>query len=127
MGRKTYESIGHPLDSRDNIVLSRQKSFRPAGVHVVGEIEAAIALGRKLAAQRGSEEVAVIGGAEVFRAALAWADRIYLTSVEAAPEGETLLPAFDPASWRETARKPMPQGPGDQYAADFIVLDRKKS
>jgi dihydrofolate reductase len=127
MGRKTYESIGKPLAGRDNIVLSRRPAFHAAGVTVVAEIEAAIDLGRRLAAHHGVDEVAIIGGAEVFRAALAQTDRIYLTLVEAAPAGETRLPPFDPEAWQETARTPMAKGPGDQYCADFIVLERKKS
>ena len=53
MGRKTYQSIGKPLDGRDNIVLSRQSDFRASGVAVVGEIGQAIQLGRRLAAARG--------------------------------------------------------------------------
>ena len=54
------------------------------------------------------------------------ADRIYLTLVRGQPAGDTYLDAFDPAVWTETAREPMPQGTGDQYPADFIVLDRKR-
>ena len=53
MGRKTYKSIGKPLDGRDNIVLSRQPGFNPPGVAVVARIEDAIQLGRRLAAPRG--------------------------------------------------------------------------
>ena len=75
--------------------------------------------------QRGVDEVVVIGGAEIFRATLASADRIYLTLVHGQPAGDTRLDAFDPAVWTETAREPMPQGPGDQYPADFIVLERQ--
>jgi dihydrofolate reductase len=85
-----------------------------------------MALGRRLAAQRGVDEVIVIGGAEIFRATLASADRIYLTLVRASPPGDTYLDPFDPSVWSETAREPMPQGPDDQYPADFIVLDRKR-
>jgi len=127
MGRTTFQSIGRPLEGRDNIVLSRQANFQPAGVHVVATIEAAIALGRRLAAQRGSDEVCVIGGAEVFRAAQALADRIYLTCVHGSPQGETRLSPLAAGAWQETAREPMPQADGDEYAADFIVLERKKS
>jgi dihydrofolate reductase len=127
MGRKTYESIGKPLDGRDNIVLSRQPGFNPPGVTVVARIEDAIQLGRRLAAQQGVDEVAIIGGAEVFGAALPLADRIYLTLVKGTPDGETRLAQFDPETWQETAREVMAKGPRDQYCADFIVLDRKKS
>lgn len=127
MGRKTYESIAKPLDGRDNIVLSRQPGFNPPGVAVVARIEDAIQLGRRLAAQQGVDEVAIIGGAEVFGAALPLADRIYLTLVKGTPVGETRLAQFDPETWQETAREVMAKGPRDQYCADFIVLDRKKS
>ena len=125
MGRKTYVSIGKPLDGRDNIVVTRDRSFSAPGVHVALAIPDALALGRQLAAQRGAGEVVIIGGAEIFRATLAEADRIYLTLVRGSPAGDTRLEAFDPAIWAETAREPMVQGQGDQYPADFLVLDRK--
>jgi hypothetical protein len=48
-----------------------------------------------------------------------------LTLVRGDPAGDTRLEAFDPAVWAETAREPMPQGPDDQYPADFILLDRQ--
>ena len=67
MGRKTYASIGQPLDGRDTIVVTRAQDFSAPGVHVAQSIEEAIALGRALAAKRGADEVAVIGGEEVFR------------------------------------------------------------
>jgi dihydrofolate reductase len=125
MGRKTYVSIGRPLDGRDNIVVTRDRAFSASGVQVAFTIADALTLGRQLAAQRGVDEVVIIGGAEVFRATLAQADRIYLTLVRGSPAGDTCLEAFDPAIWAETAREPMVQGQGDQYPADFIVLDRK--
>ena len=125
MGRKTYVSIGKPLDGRDNIVVSRDRSFSAPGVHVALTIPEAIALGRQLATQRGVDEVVIIGGEEIFRATLAETDRIYLTLVRGSPPGDTYLEAFDPAIWAETAREPMVLGQGDQYPADFLVLDRK--
>ena len=63
MGRKTYISIGKPLDGRDNIVITRDRAFSAPGVHVAFSIEEGIALGRRLAVQRGVDEVVVIGGA----------------------------------------------------------------
>jgi dihydrofolate reductase len=125
MGRKTYESIGKPLDGRDNIIITRQKDFAPPGVHVVDTIAGAVALGRTLAARRGVNEVAIIGGAEVFRAALPLTQRVYLTLVRGRPDGDIVLDSFDPAVWRETSREPMQQAAGDQFSADFIVLDRQ--
>jgi dihydrofolate reductase len=125
MGRKTYESIGRPLDGRDTIVVTRRADFSAPGVHVAASVEDAIDLGRDLAAARGADEVAVIGGEEIFRVALPYADCIYLTLVYGTPAGDTRLPLPDPAVWRETSREPMPQGPDDQYPADFIVLERQ--
>ena len=125
MGRKTYDSIGKPLDGRDTIVVTRQADFHPPGVHRAASVEDALALGRELAAGRGVDEVMVVGGEEIFRVALPWAERIYLTLVHAAPAGDTRFDTPDPLMWRETAREPMPQAAADQFPADFIVLDRQ--
>ena len=124
MGRKTYESVGKPLDGRDNIVVTRQKDFAAPGIHVAASVEDGLALARELGNARNADEIAVIGGAEIFRAALPFADRIYLTIVKARPEGDTVLEPFDPAQWRETLREALPQSANDQFPADFIVLDR---
>jgi dihydrofolate reductase len=94
-------------------------------VHVASSVEDAISLGRELAAGRASDEVMVVGGEEIFRRALPHADRIYLTLVRATPTGDTRFDPPDPQIWRETAREPMLQGPGDEFPADFIVLDRQ--
>ena len=125
MGRKTFASIGRPLDGRDNIVVTHRTDFSAPGVHTAGSVGEAIALGRWLAAQLGAEEVMVIGGADIFRSALAEAERIYLTLVHAAPEGDIRMDPPDPALWREVCRQAMPRTPADEYAADFIVLDRQ--
>jgi dihydrofolate reductase len=125
MGRKTYDSIGKPLDGRDTIIVTRQADFGPPGVHLAGSVEQALALGRELAAGRGGDEVMVIGGAEIYRAALAHAQRIYLTLVHAAPAGDARFDIPDPQQWRETAREPMLQGASDQFPAEFIVLERQ--
>ncbi|TMJ73122.1 MAG: dihydrofolate reductase [Alphaproteobacteria bacterium] len=125
MGRKTYDSIGKPLDGRENIVVTRQAGFSRPGVHVASSVEQALALGQELAEGRGVDEVMVIGGAEVYRVALPRAERIYLTLVHAEPEGDARFHALDPQQWRETAREPMPHGPNDQFSAEFIVLDRQ--
>lgn len=125
MGRKTYESIGKPLDGRDNIVLTRASGFQPPGVQVAATLADAVALGGELAAVRGAGEVAIIGGADVFGAARPLADRIYLTLVHGAPEGDIRFEPLDPARWLETERKPMVTGKNDEFGAEFIVFDRK--
>jgi dihydrofolate reductase len=126
MGRKTFESIGRPLEGRDNIVVTRRKDFSPAGVHVAASVAEALTLARRLAAQRGADEIMVIGGADIFRAAEGQADRIYLTLVHGAVAGDVRLAMPEPRHWQEVSREPMPRTPQDQFPADFIVLDRKR-
>jgi dihydrofolate reductase len=125
MGRKTYDSIGKPLDGRDTIVVTRRRDFGAPGVLVAASVAEAIGLGRRLAAERGVDEVMIIGGAEIFRACLPDADRIYLTLVHGSPAGDIHMDLPDPQRWRETSREPMPRTPQDQFPADFIVLERK--
>lgn len=93
MGRKTYEEVNRPLANRRNVVISRDPAFRPDGVVVVPSLEEALALGAT------EDEVFVIGGGEIYRLALPYADRLYLTIVHAAVEGDTYFPAFDKEAW----------------------------
>jgi dihydrofolate reductase len=125
MGRKTFASIGKPLAGRDNIVLTRDPAFGPPGVHVASTLDGAIALAGRLDRCK-SGEIMIIGGGEIYPAALERADRVYLTLVHARPAGDTRFAPLDPAIWRETARTPMQQSEKDQYPADFIVLDRQR-
>lgn len=102
MGRKTYQSIGHPLPERRNIVITRQKDFLAEGCDVVGSLEEAIEVG----GGRGKvEEVFVIGGGEIYREALPRSDRIYLTRVHAKVEGDAYFPEFHPEHWQEVSRE----------------------
>lgn len=127
MGRRTFESIGKPLDGRDNIVVSRDSSFAPDGVSVTDNIEDAMTLARVLARTGGADEVMVIGGAKIYDGTLAMADRIYLTRVHARPDGDRTFEGFDPQEWSETSRAPLPQGPKDEHAATLFVYDRLES
>ena len=105
MGRKTYDSIGKPLDGRDTIVVTRQSDFGPPGVHVASSVEDAIALGQELAARRGADEVMVIGGAEVFRRGASPAPTgSTLTLVHATPPGDTRFEPPIPDLARDSAR-----------------------
>jgi dihydrofolate reductase len=125
MGRKTFQSIGKPLAGRDNIVVSRSCSFRWAGAHVVASFEAALNLAIRLADERGINEVMVVGGATLYRAALPRAERIYLTHVHRRVAGDTTFPDFDLAQWREIERTPCPRGTGDDFCSDFVIYERK--
>ena len=120
MGRKTYLSIGKPLPRRTNIVITRDGNFSAAGIVTAPNFEAALALAREDADKRGTDEIMVIGGSEVFAAAMPLAARLEITHVHSDTKGDVSFPAIDPALWREATRSEHAAGPDDE--ADFIVL-----
>jgi dihydrofolate reductase len=124
MGRKTFQSLDQPLDGRDTIVVTRDPVFEPEGVCVVGSFADALTLARVLAGTRGADEIMVIGGAEIFRLALPFADRIYWTQVHAHPAGDVHFPAFDMSQWKEASRAQLERGPKDDHEATIKVLER---
>lgn len=96
MGRKTFESIGRPLPGRRNLVISRNPGYQAEGIEVVGSVEAA----RALLASSAVEELMVIGGGHLYAEMLPSADRLYLTQIDLAVEGDTRFPAFDDGQWQ---------------------------
>ncbi|MFZ4690021.1 MAG: dihydrofolate reductase [Polymorphobacter sp.] len=122
MGRKTFESIGKPLPGRQNIVLTRDPAWQAAGVSVVPNLAEAVAAAG-LDPRARADGIMVIGGAQIYAEALPSATRIELTEVDAEPDGDTVLPAFDPARWREIAREAHP-AQGDQPGFAFVTLVR---
>jgi dihydrofolate reductase len=126
MGRRTWESLPRkPLPGRLNLVLSREPGFEPQGAVACESFGEALGIARDQAEEDGAEEVCVIGGAAVFELALAKARRVYLTEVEADPQGDTTMPAFDEGDWREIRREVHPAGEGDDYPFVFRVLERR--
>jgi len=108
MGRRTWDSIGRPLPGRTNIVITRHPDAAAAaakGIEAVASLDEALALAGRIAAADGAEESVVIGGAEIYRAAIPRADRLYITEVHASVEGDTLWPEMDWSQWREVARE----------------------
>lgn len=95
MGRKTFESIGRPLPGRRNLVISRNPDYRADGVEVIDSVDAALAL------LAGSDvtELMVIGGGHLYGQLLPRADRLYLTRIDLAVEGDTRFPVFDEGDW----------------------------
>ena len=114
MGRKTFESFPAPLLGRRHIVLTRDTGWSAAGAEVAHTPDEALAL--------AGDEVAVIGGAEIFALFLDRADRIELTEVHVAAEGDATVPAFA-AGWRETAREDHASEAG-RPAYSFVTLER---
>lgn len=104
MGRKTWESLPkRPMPGRPNIVVTRNLDFLAPGAFVFSSLPPALAAGRAMAAESGVNEVAVIGGADIFAAGLAFATHMTLTEVDAEREAEVFFPAFERALWRETS------------------------
>ncbi|MET0668243.1 MAG: dihydrofolate reductase [Methyloceanibacter sp.] len=124
MGRRTFESLGRVLDQRVNIVLTRDPEFDERGVVVARSFEDALTVARDAAARAGVDEIMVIGGEDVFRAALPLAGRIYLTEVHAKPEADTWFPEFDASVWREILREAHEPAAKDDYPFSFVVLER---
>nr|AIA18321.1 Dihydrofolate reductase [uncultured bacterium] len=123
MGRKNYDSLPDaykPLPNRTNIVVTRQRAFSAPGCIVVHNIDDALNLART----RGESEAFVIGGAEIYTLALANANRLYLTEIEADVDGDTYFPSFDKAQWKEVSRKHHDADQRHAYAFDFVVYER---
>ena len=121
MGRKTWESLPKkPLPGRANIIVTRDRNYRAEGATVVATIEEA--LGRAKA--ENPEEIMVIGGAEIYRAALPLATRIELTEIHAQMEGDTTF-SFDRTGWNEVAREDRKTEAGLAYS--FVTLQRTNS
>jgi dihydrofolate reductase len=124
MGRKTFLSIGKPLDGRTNIVVSRDRNFSAPGAVVAANLEAALGAARGDALRRGAEAIVVIGGADIYAQTLPIADRLVVTLVKACPDGHARFPAIDPRAWREIERSDHPAGPGDSAGFAFVTYAR---
>jgi dihydrofolate reductase len=127
MGRKTFEAIGKPLDGRDSIVVSRGNpslALNPP-LFSAASLEEALTTARRLAKARGVKEAFVIGGAELFKAALPYANRIYLTRVHGRPEGDVHWEPPFSSDWIETGRKEYPASDRDEFPVTDVILERR--
>jgi len=117
MGRRTFESLPGLLPGRRHIVLSRDPAWRADGAEVAGDVADAVRIA-------DAQQISVIGGAEIFGLFLPLADRIELTEVHCDADGDTFMPPFDPAHWREASREAHPAGDG-KPAFSFVRLERR--
>jgi dihydrofolate reductase len=125
MGRKTFVSIGRPLPQRTNIVITRDANFTAPGIVTAPNFAAALALAREDADKRGTDEIMVIGGSEVFAAAMPLAERLEITHVHSDTQGDVAFPPIDPKVWRETERTEHAAGPHDEASFDVTVYARR--
>ncbi|KWX77628.1 dihydrofolate reductase [Paenibacillus riograndensis] len=119
MGRKTWDSLGgKPLKGRTSIVLTRDRSFAPEGAEIVHSLEEAVAEGRR------DDELMVIGGAEIYKMMLPYADKLLVTRIAQDFEGDTRFPEVDWSGWREISNSPGFRDEKNPYDYRFYVYER---
>ncbi|MBT8145271.1 MAG: dihydrofolate reductase [Gammaproteobacteria bacterium] len=127
MGRKTYESIGRPLPGRTNIIVTRSRDYEVENARVVDCLTDAIELAETIAFIDGSDEAFVIGGAELYKHALPFVDRMHLTMVHAEVEGDTFFPDFDVEEWEEVDKAHFDADEANPYDYSICVFERRDS
>ncbi len=118
MGRKTFESVGRPLPKRVNIIITRQKDYQAEGCKIAGSLEEALAM------VENDDQPFIVGGAEIYKQSLNFANTIELTLIEAEYEGDTFFPEFDPSIWK-LARGEKKEA-DDKHAHPYEFLTYKK-
>lgn len=127
MGRKTWESLPRtPLPSRPNIIVSTSLTAAP-GAQVVTSVEAALDAGAAAAAECGTGEICLIGGARLYADMLPLVDRIHLTEVDLEPAGDAYFPSLDPEVWREVSAETVEAGEGDDAGFTVRLLERRSA
>lgn len=121
MGRKTWESLPGLLPNRRHIVVTRQQDYVAEGAGTAPDLESAIGLAGEV------EEVMIVGGANLYAQALAIADRLYMTLVDAEIEGDACFPEFDMDAWRVMDESSAPADEKNRYALRFLTLERADS
>jgi dihydrofolate reductase len=125
MGRKTFESIGRALPGRETIIVTRDRSFAPAGVLVAHDLERGLDLAADRARAMGADEIIIGGGGEIYAQTMARASRLFITEVALDADGEAHFPAIDPHEWRETSRETGERTPRDDADYAFVSYERR--
>ncbi|GAB3630231.1 diacylglycerol kinase [Pandoraea terrae] len=118
MGRKTYDSIGRPLPGRRNIVVSRNPWLKIEGCEVAGSLTDA----QRLCV--GADEICLIGGAQLYAEALPCADKLIVTEIAKAFEGDAYFATPDPAVWQETARETHHSPAPNDFDFAYVTYER---
>lgn len=122
MGRKTFESMGGLLPGRENVIVTRDRNYVQEGAAILHSPEEIAAY-----AKDAGQEVFVIGGAEIFKETLPYADKMYITQIEHDFEGDTFFPEYDEAKWRLAASERGKEDDKNHYPHTFNVYERIKS
>ena len=118
IGRKTYDSIGRPLPKRTNVVITRDTELQIEGCTMAHSLTEAVEM------FDSSEEVFIIGGAQIYNQAMPLADRLYLTIIDKEYEGDSSFPEIDYNSWRQISCEKFERGEEFEYPFSFITLER---
>jgi dihydrofolate reductase len=118
MGRKTHESIGRPLPGRENIIITRDKTYQAEGCTVLNNIDEIFEHCKDV------EEVMITGGSEIYKHTLDQAIRLYLTEVHTEVEGDTFFPEFNQSEWNEISREAFKADEKNDFDYSFILLER---
>lgn len=118
MGRKTFESIGRALPGRQNIVVTRDASFEALGCDIAHSLEAAVSLAGDV------DEIIIMGGGQLYQAALPMANRMYLTFIDLSTEGDAHFPAWDSEEWVIVDRETHSHDDKNPYDYSFVKLER---
>ena len=124
MGRKTWDSLGRPLPGRLNLVVSRQPDLQLEGAETFTDLDSALTRAEQWAREQGVDELMLIGGAQLYAQALPRAQRLYLTRIEASPEGDAFFPDYDQAEWQCIDSQAHP-AEGDAPAYRFETWQRR--
>jgi len=119
MGRKTHESIGKPLPGRENIIITRDKTYQAEGCTVLNSIDDIFEHCKVV------EEVMITGGSEIYKHTLDQATRLYLTEVHTEVEGDTFFPEFNLNMWEEVSREAFTADDKNDFDYSFVVLEKK--
>jgi dihydrofolate reductase len=124
MGRKTYLSIGKPLQGRTTIVVSRDAGFAASGIVVAPSLAAALTTARGDALRRNVGAIVIAGGADIYAQAMPDATHLAITQVRLRVDGDARFPAIDPKLWRETDRSEHEAGTEDAASFAFVNYER---
>lgn len=119
MGRKTFDSIGRVLPGRENVIVTRNRSYTNDNCTVLHSVDEV-----KQFAEASEQEVFIIGGAEIFKEILPVADRLYITEIQESFEGDTYFPAIDEKKWKLVSSTPGIVDEKNKYVHQYIVLER---
>ncbi|MEP3234099.1 MAG: dihydrofolate reductase [Hyphomicrobiales bacterium] len=121
MGRRTFESVGKALPGRLNIVISRSTDLTLEGAEVVATLDEAL----EVATNTGTDEIMITGGGQIYALMMDRADKLYITEVDAEPEGDTVFPEIDLANWIKVHEEDVPRGEKDSAETIYRIFERK--